>query len=131
MNTHAIIFLNFLGITDVNFNKTATTTVVLHNYCVDFHSSSDTNSGYSVDDTIQSLDKVERLKLLPDDSILFKRWSGLNGYLWIKWSGTANNWNVQNPAIDKDLNLGYKFDFRNTTIPHGTNADIGAFEFNK
>lgn len=35
----------------------------------------------------------------------------------------------ESPAINKALNLGYKFDFRGTEIPQDSTADIGAFEY--
>lgn len=87
MNTQVIIFLLFLGMADINCNKTKNSETSSHNYYIDSQDGSDFNNGYSVNHPIQSLEKASQLHLQPGDSILFKRGSDFDGYLRIESSG--------------------------------------------
>lgn len=113
MSTQAILFLILIGITDMNCNKKQASVEAAHTYYVDGLSGSDTNDGLSMDHPIRSLDKAGQIELQPGDSLLFRRGSDFDGYLKIKYSGTASknivlsSYGDKNQPLPKFTNSGF------------------------
>lgn len=113
MSSQAILFLLFVGILDINCDKMPPPVNAIHTYYVDSKAGSDANNGTGMDHPIQSLDRVSKLLLYPGDSVLFKRGSDFDGYLRIKFSGTAaknivfSSYGVKSQPLPKFTNSGF------------------------
>lgn len=113
MRVQAIIFLLLMGIADIECNKVGKSEKAIHNYYVDSKFGNDSNNGFTLDHPIRSLEKVGQLQLQPGDSILFKRGSEFDGFLKIKYSGTAaknivfSSYGDSNQPLPKFTNSGF------------------------
>lgn len=69
-------------------------TILTHVYYVDSNQGNDTNNGLSEASAWKTFSKIENIKLVPGDTLKFKRGSNFNTALYIKDSGEKNKYIV-------------------------------------
>ena len=139
MSIHYNIFLIFLVLANSNCNKAGASAIASanYNYYVDSQMGDDSNNG-SHDRPFRSLDKVNSLRLHAGDSLLFKRGSSFDGYLKIRYSGTAEkpivvtSYGSQQLSLPKFTNSSFTGDnFGNCIRLQGSHIEVdGLFFYN-